>query len=160
MSELLRLSSHLPEVAFAPGQAVVVEGPSTGAIWVLVSGVLEVSKGDVVVNTISEPGALVGEISVLLDAPFGATVRAIAPSVLRHAADGRALLAHHPDITRLVAVGLAQRLNVVTSYLVDLKQQYADAPGLAMVSDVLRQLSQRQTAPARPGSARDPDPDY
>lgn len=160
MSELLRLTTHLPEQAFAPGEAVVVEGPSTGALWVLVSGELEVSRGDVVVNTITQPGALVGEVSVLLGAPFGATVRAVAPSVLRHAADGRALLALHPDITRWVAVGLAERLNVVTSYLVDLKQQYADAPGLDMVSDVLRQLSQRPAVPARPGSAREPDPDY
>ena len=29
-----------------------------------------------------------------------------------------------------------------------------------MVSDVLNQLAQRQAPPARPGSARDPHPDY
>jgi hypothetical protein len=46
-----------------------------------------------------------------------------------------------------------------TSYLADLKHQYGDAPGLAMVSEVLHQLAQRQGPPARPGSARDPDPD-
>jgi hypothetical protein len=44
--------------------------------------------------------------------------------------------------------------------LADLKQQYGDAPGLTMVSDVLNRLALRQTAPARPGSARDPQPDY
>ena len=61
---------------------------------------------------------------------------------------------------RLVAVGLAERLDFVTSYLSDLKHQYGDAPGLAMVSDVLKQLALRQAPLARPGSARDPDPDY
>jgi len=160
MTDMLSLSAHLPEVGFQPGQVVVREGESTGAIWVLVSGALEVSKGDVVVNTITAPGALVGEVSVLLGVPYGATVCATAPSLLRHAVDGSALLNHHPAVARLVAMGLAERLNFVTSYLVDLKQQYGNAPGLDMVSDVLRQLSQRQGAPLRPGSARDPDPDY
>ena len=92
--------------------------------------------------------------------PRTRTVRATAPSVLRHAADGRALLDRHPSVVRMVAVGLAERLNHVTSYLVDLQLQYGSAPGLSMVPDVLRELSQRQAPPARPGSARDPDPAY
>jgi hypothetical protein len=29
-----------------------------------------------------------------------------------------------------------------------------------MVADVLRQLSTQQSVPMRPGSARDPEPDY
>ena len=160
MDDMLGLSRHLPEVAFEPGQAIVREGERAGAIWVLVQGELEVRKAGIVVNTITRPGALVGEISALLDAPYGAEVRATAPSLLRHAVDGRALLASHPDITRLVAVGLAERLNFVTSYLADLKQQYGDAPGLSMVSEVLRELAQRQGPVARPGSAREPDPEY
>lgn len=158
--DMLSLSAHLPEVAVAAGHTVVREGERTGAIWVLVSGTLEVIKGPMVVNTVTRPGALVGEISVLLGVPYGATVRATSPCVLRHAADGNALLDRHPAVARLVAVGLAERLNFVTAYLVDLKQQYGNAPGLDMVSDVLRQLSQRQVAAARPGSSRDPDPGY
>ena len=59
-----------------------------------------------------------------------------------------------------VAIGLAERLNVVTTYLADLKHQYGDTPGLSMVSDVRSQLGQRQAPSARPGSARDPDPEY
>ena len=157
---MLTLSAHLPEVEYAPGEAVVQEGGPSGSIWVLVSGSLQVRKGDVAVNTITHPGALVGEISVLLGTDHGATVEATEPSCLRVADDGRALLASDPAITRLVAIGLADRLNVVTTYLADLKHQYGDAPGLAMVSDVLSQLSQRQGPPARPGSARDPDPEY
>ena len=81
-------------------------------------------------------------------------------SILRHAVDGRALLTRDPAITLLVAMGLAERLNFVTTYLADLKNQYADAPGLQMVSDVMRQLAQLQGPPARPGSARDPEPRY
>jgi CRP-like cAMP-binding protein len=160
MDDMLSLSVGLPEVSFAAGETVVAEGGSAAAISVLVSGALEVCKNGVAFNAVTRPGAQVGEISVLLGAPYGATVRASAPSVLRHAADGRALLDRPPAISRLVAVGLAERLNFVTSCLVDLKQQYGSAPGLSMVSDVLRELAQRQSVAARPGSAREPDPDY
>jgi CRP/FNR family cyclic AMP-dependent transcriptional regulator len=59
-----------------------------------------------------------------------------------------------------VAEGLAERLAFVTTYLADLKHQYGDAPGLAMVGQVLSELAQRQGPTARPGSLRDPDPDY
>jgi CRP/FNR family cyclic AMP-dependent transcriptional regulator len=157
---MLALSAHLPEIEIAPGEAVVQEGGPSGGIWVLVSGALRVRKGDVAVNTITHPGALVGEMSVLLDTDHGATVEASEPSRLRFAADGHALLASDPAITKLVAVGLAERLNFVTTYLADLKNQYGESPGLSMVSDVLGQLAQRQGPTARPGSARDPDPAY
>jgi CRP-like cAMP-binding protein len=160
MQDMLALSASLPAVEFAPGDIVVPEGGSSGALWILVSGALQVRKGTVVVNTVTRPGALVGEIALLLDVANGATVEAIEPSVLRHAEDGRALLASDPTISRLVAIGLAERLNFVTTYLADLKQQYGDAPGLSMVNDVLAQLAQRQAPSARPGSARDPDPEY
>jgi CRP/FNR family transcriptional regulator, cyclic AMP receptor protein len=160
MSDMLKLCSHLPEVVFAPGDTVVHEGRKSGGIWVLVQGSLQVFKGAVVVNTVTQPGATVGEISVLLGSAHGATVKVTERSVMRYAADGRALLAHDPAVARMVAVGLAERLNFVTTYLSDLKLQYGEAPGLAMVSDVLHQLSQHQGPPARPGSARDPDPEH
>lgn len=158
--DMLALSTHLPVVSIAAGEVLVREGASGGSIWVLLSGRLQVSRRGVVVNAVTEPGAVIGEMSVLLGSPYGATVEAIEPCVLRHAADGAALLAHHPAITRLLAAGLAERLNFLTSYLVDLKHQYGEAPGLTMVSDVLRQISQRQAPRARPGSVREPDPEH
>lgn len=160
MNDMLALSQGLPEIAFARGETIVREGGAAGGIWVLVSGDLQVRKGDALVNTVNRPGALVGEVSVLLDTVYSASVVATAPSVLRYAADGRALLTSDPAITLLVAVGLAERLHFVTTYLADLKHQYGDAPGLAMVSEVMRELAQLQGPSARAGSARDPEPEY
>ena len=157
---MLGLSTHLPQVKLAPGEVLVREGDTNGGLWILQSGALQVHKAAVLVNTVTQPGALIGEVSALLGTPYSATVRAATPSVLRHAADAQALLASDPAIMRLIAVGLAERLNFVTTYLADLKHQYGEAPGIAMVSDVLAELTQRQAPPARPGSARDPDPDY
>lgn len=160
MKDMLTLSAHLPEVPFAPGEVIVREGGAAGPIWILVSGSLQVRKGNVLVNTVTQPGALIGEISLLLNSMYSATVEAAEPSVMRYAADGRALLASDPSITTLLAIGLAERLNFVTTYLADLKHQYGDAPGLSMIPDVLRRLAQRQAPVAQPGSARDPAPDY
>jgi hypothetical protein len=74
--------------------------------------------------------------------------------------DGAALLRNEPAITTHVAAGLAERLEFVSTYLADLKHQYGDAPGLAMVDSVLTELVSRQDPPARPGSVREPDPQY
>ena len=160
VTDMLSLVEHLPEVAFDPGDIVISEGGEAGGIWVLLSGKLLVRKGDVPVNTIDQPGAIVGEISLLLGHSHGATIEATEPTRARYASDGGALLSGEPEITRLIAVGLAERLNFVTAYLADLKYQYGDAPGLSMVDAVLTRLAQRQDAPARSGSARDPDPEY
>ncbi len=101
-----------------------------------------------------------GEVSLLLGARHGATIKALEPTRARYAADGRAFLLGDPEVTRNIAVGLAERLNYVTAYLADLKFQYGDTPGLSMVDTVLTRLAHHQDAPARSGSARDPDPDY
>jgi CRP-like cAMP-binding protein len=160
MDDLLQHTAGLPEITLQPGDTVVREGEAGGGLWVLVSGVLQVSKSGMVINAISQPGAAIGEISLLLDSPITATVSASAPSIMRHAADGRAFLMSDPAIMRLLAIGLAERLYHVTTYLADLMTQYGDSPGLAMVSEVLGQLAHRQGPVARPGSAREPNPDY
>ena len=157
---MLTHTAQLPEVEFGPGDAVVVEGGASGEIWVLVAGELTVRKGDTPVGTITRPGALVGEVSVLLGTAHGATVESSGTSRLRVARSGSEFLATDPELMRMVAVGLAERLNLASTYLADLKEQYGDTPGLSMVSDVLNRLSTHQERPARSGSARDPDPEY
>jgi len=160
MDELLQRTAGLPEITLAAGDTLVREGESGDGLWILVSGTLNISKAGTAVTSISRPGAAIGEISLLLNSPYTATVVAGAPSILRHVADGRALLASDPAITRLIAAGLAERLDFATTYLVDLKHQYGDSPGLAMVSEVLDQLAHRQGPAARSGSEREPNPDY
>jgi CRP-like cAMP-binding protein len=160
MDDMLTLTAHLPVVEYSPGDVIISEGGESTGVWILQSGSLSITKDGKEVNTVTRPGSLVGEMSILLGIPDSATVQAAEPSVMRYAEDGEGLLTSDPRIIHLVAVGLAERLNFVTSYLADLKHQYGDAPGLAMVPDVLRKLAQRQGPPAHPGSARDPDPEY
>ncbi len=160
MARMLELAASLSEITIQPGDVLCEEGGRSGSIWVLISGSLAVTKGDIQVNAIDRPGAIIGEVGVLLGTGNSATVRAETVCRLHYAADGAALLRTDPEITTYVAMGLAERLNFLTTYLADLRHQYGDAPGLAMVGTVLNQLASREGPPARPGSARDPDPEY
>jgi CRP-like cAMP-binding protein len=100
-----------------------------------------------------------GEMSVLLDVPHTATVRALSPVTARVAEDGVAFMKRHPEIAFFLARLLAQRLNAATTYLVDLKQQFeGHGDHLGMVGEVLDALIHNQQDDFTPGSDREPDP--
>jgi hypothetical protein len=61
-------------------------------------------------------------------------------------------------VTYQLARLLAQRLNTITTYLADLKQQFQDADDhLGMVDEVLHGLMHQQIEECSPGSSREPD---
>jgi len=160
MADMLTLTTELPEVTLTPGDVLLLEGSANGPVWILVEGALTVSKAGIAVNTITRPGAVIGEVSVLLGLLHGATVVAASDARLRVAQNGAEFLSSDPVVLRLVAEGLARRLNLVTTYLADLKDQYGGSPGLSMVAEVLSTLGHHDRPTAQPGSARDPDPVY
>ena len=160
VSSLLTLTADLPEVTYAPGEVVIEQGTRTGGIWILVSGAVDVRRGDQHISTVDHAGACFGDISILLDQPHGATVVAAGTTVMRHAVDGAALFDQEAGFARFVAGSLARRLDALTIYLADLQRQYGTAPGLSMVADVLRHISQQPVEGARPVSSRDPDPGF
>ncbi|WP_337187342.1 cyclic nucleotide-binding domain-containing protein [Phenylobacterium sp.] len=158
MSEpLLDLCRDLPVVTFADGEALLTEGATTGRLFVLVDGVVEVAKGDHRINTVAEPGAVFGEMSVLLEAPHMATVRALGPVRAHVSEDGGGFIRAHPQIAHHLARVIARRLNGVTAYLVDLKTQYeAEAGHLGFVDEILECLLHQPPGGFTPGSDRDP----
>lgn len=160
MADLLELTEGLPEVVLAPGELLIEDGTRTGSVWVLVSGSVHVSKHGALINTIDRPGVALGEVAVLLGSDHTATVAAATECRFRVARDGRAFLLDRPDVLLVVAGDLAARLDLVTTYLADLRNQYLGTPGLDMVSTVLSRLQDTSPGTARPGSARDPDPEY
>jgi CRP-like cAMP-binding protein len=149
----------LPERTFEAGEIVIREGVA-GPLFVLVEGAVEILKGDVQVNLVDEPGAIFGEVSVLLQTPPMATVRAFERSRFYVADDGLAFISSRPELALAVARLLAGRLVGVTSYLVDLKKQFEDQQGhLGMVDEVLETLVHTQGgADADRGSDREADP--
>lgn len=148
MATLLELCAGLPRKHVAAGEILLEEGTRTGLLFLLESGKLEVVKGELRVAVLSHPGAVVGEMSALLNQPHTATVRSLVPSQLRVAADPAAFLAAHPDACLAVARMLAQRLDSLTRYLVDLKTQFEDRQDhLGMVDEVLESLLYHQRKP-------------
>ncbi|MEH2566510.1 Crp/Fnr family transcriptional regulator [Bradyrhizobium sp. AZCC 2289] len=141
------------------GMLFIREGGKTGHLFVLVEGRVEVIKGDSVVAVITEPGAMFGEMSVLLDQPHSATVRAASDSVIYEFNDAASFLRDQPAVALLIARLLAQRLNVATTYLADLMHQYAGhGTHLAMVGEVLQSMINLPPSQVQPGSDRQSDP--
>jgi CRP-like cAMP-binding protein len=151
---------QLPERRCGADEVVIAEGTRAGAIFILAEGEVAVLKGGFEINTFSDPGAVFGEISVLLDTVHTATVQTTIPSVFYIVSDPLPFLRSTPDVALGVARLLAQRLHAMTTYLVDLKRQFEDHGNhLGMVDEVLDALAHSQDHDHVPGSDRD-EPDY
>lgn len=159
MSNVLDSCAGLPQRMFRAGEILLEEGKQSGRLYILASGSVEVVKSDLQIATVDVPGAFFGEVSVLLDLPHMATVRALTDATLYETTDPREFLHSTPEITYTLAALLAKRLHSVTTYLVDLKHQFEDHQNhLSMVDEVLETLVHHQAAPSTPGSDRHPDP--
>jgi CRP/FNR family cyclic AMP-dependent transcriptional regulator len=80
------------------------------------------SKEGVQIARVTEPGAVFGELSVLLDQPHTADVRALEASQF-HVADAASILRIDPIALLYVATVLAQRLDSANRGLLELKRQ-------------------------------------
>ena len=149
------LTDNTRKIAVAAGTVLLAEGTTSGRIYVLDEGTLEVARGETQVARVSEKGSIFGEMSLLLETPHTATVRALTPAVLHEFTDGAQFLRADPETALLIARLLARRLHSATTYLVDLKRQYAGhGTHLAMVSEVLASLVHQQPPEFLPGSDR------
>jgi CRP/FNR family cyclic AMP-dependent transcriptional regulator len=161
VADLLSLTADLPTVTVPEGVVVVEEGAPAGRMLVMVSGSVLIEHDDVPFARIDSPGAVFGEMSVVLDRPATATVRAAQETVLRVVEDPIGFLSDHPGAALAVLRATASRLDGMTQYLVDVKRQFADAGGhLGMVDAILDQLLHHQGPRPQPGSARDPEGDH
>jgi CRP/FNR family transcriptional regulator, cyclic AMP receptor protein len=156
---ILALTSDMPERRLAPGEVLFREGESDHTIVaVLVEGVLGVQVHDATLADVTVPGAFVGETGALLGTNRTATVFAREPATVRIIGDPNAFFATHPELALELARQLAGRLHRLTSYLADLRTQYADQDGhLTMVDSVLGRLASRPPVDIEPGSDRSPD---
>ena len=71
--------ADLPVVTYQPGETVIVDGSKTGRLLILKKGNVAIVKEDTEIAKVAEPGAVFGELSVLLDQPHTADVRALKP---------------------------------------------------------------------------------
>jgi CRP/FNR family cyclic AMP-dependent transcriptional regulator len=158
---LLSLAADLPRRTVQPGEVLLVDGEPVDALYVLLDGGLRIEKAGLLIATVTEPGACVGEMSLLLGVAATADVTARETSRLAVIANAEEMLEARTELSLALARLLARRLQVMTTYLVDIKQQYADHEGgLGMVDAVLSSLMQNPGARTQLASDRDPNPEF
>lgn len=142
MISLLDICKGYPELVLKPGEYLIEEGTKSGLFFVLIEGEFEIVKEGFQINKVSEPGSIFGEISVLLDIPHLASVMALSNSRLYVIENPQSFLRSNIEIPILLSNVLAQRLNGVTSYLFELKNQLGeDFDQLVIVDQVLETLA-------------------
>ena len=112
----------LPVVTYQAGETVIAEGSRTGRLLILAQGVVAIVKEDTQIATVAEPGAVFGELSILLDKPHTAEVRALEISQFQ-VANAATLFAQDPTAVLYVATVLAHRLDAANHALIQLKSQ-------------------------------------
>lgn len=104
---------------FRPGSELIAQGGRTGSLFVLKSGQVEVVRDGVPVTIVDQPGAIFGEISVLLDVPNSASVRAVGPAEVFVIENAAAALESRPRWALQIAKILARRVLTTTEALID-----------------------------------------
>lgn len=112
---LRQLAGETDVVTYAPGRAIVEEGQTGEAMFVVLAGVARVTRGD---RTVAElfPGDFFGELSALDGGPRTASVVPDTPMevlrLFRHTL--RKMVEDEPPLAMGLLEGLARRLRQVT----------------------------------------------
>lgn len=125
------LSEHIasqPTRTLEPGETLLIEGEGHGDIHVLLMGELIIERGGVKLASLSNPGTVVGEMSVLLSRPATATVRAVRPTRIRSLAEAARLMAGDAELAMHIAALVAARLDATSSVVVDLSRELSGKP--------------------------------
>jgi CRP-like cAMP-binding protein len=130
----------MPSEEFPAGTSILAAGTSTGKLFILVSGTARVSKDDVPLGELSEPGAVIGELSALLGQPHGADVHAVTDCTFR-VADAAAFLQSDSSAALLVATILARRLDAANTALVEVRKEVAAGKPQGAISRALDKLA-------------------
>src|SRR5262245_23762158 len=110
----------LPLKTYQAGETVLANGSRTNELLILKNGSVAVVRQGIEVARVTDPGAVFGEISALLDCPHTADVRAVTTSQF-HVAHPAAL--QDPAALFYVAAILARRLDRTNQALVELTNQ-------------------------------------
>ena len=160
MADILEYCAGQPAVHFESGETIIPEGARLGKLFVLIDGQIEVVRKDTQVSHVDEPGSVLGEMSVLLDMPHSATVKALSDVDAYVIDDAMKFLESRSEVAVHIATLLARRLYYTTTYLVDLQQQVEGRRhDLDVVDQILGSLVIETPAaepPAKPARKRAP----
>jgi CRP-like cAMP-binding protein len=125
--EVLEKLANYPLRVFEEGDVVLSEGSRTGRLLFLDHGAVDIVIDDVEVVRVTNPGAVFGDVALLLDQPHKADVRAVQPSSFHVVEDAEALLSDEPAVLAYIARVLAMRLDAVNRLLIEGRSRAAEA---------------------------------
>jgi CRP/FNR family cyclic AMP-dependent transcriptional regulator len=128
----------LPLATYEAGETVFAEGTKTGRLLILKSGAVSIKKENIEFAQVTEPGAVFGELSALLDAPHSADVVALEDSEF-HAADAETLL-KDPVALSYVTVVLARRIDAANQALLQLKVMVESGEPAGLIDSTLDKI--------------------
>jgi CRP/FNR family cyclic AMP-dependent transcriptional regulator len=124
---------------FNPGETVLAAGSTTGQLFILQKGLVEVVRDGVQIATVSEPGAVFGELAVLLDKPHTADVRTIKRSEF-HVAKASSLLTGDVAALLYVSAILARRLDAANEVVVEIKRDLESGKRPGVITKAIEKL--------------------
>src|SRR5215813_4638869 len=131
--------ADLPVVTYQSGETVIVDGSKTDRLLILKKGNVAIVKEDTEIAKVAEPGAVFGELSVLLGQPHTADVHALETSQF-HIANATALLAQNPIAALYVATVLAHRVDGANHALIQLKKQLQTGEAHSVVAKTVSRM--------------------
>lgn len=100
---------------FQKGEVITREGDTDNEILILVDGTVGIFKGDLKIAEFKDEGTILGEMSLILDRPRTATIKALTDAhLITLSADLYELMKRYPDILKKIIKNLAERLMKLT----------------------------------------------
>ncbi|MEM7022558.1 MAG: cyclic nucleotide-binding domain-containing protein [Pseudomonadota bacterium] len=147
---------HLPVEHVAAGQTLLATGGSTGKLYFLKDGAMEVVMDGVRLGVESEPGNVLGELSALLDRPHGADVRAAKDSTL-HVASAD-MIDSDTALALYVATILAKRIEAANHALIEMRAELTEDQRRGLLKRIAAHLRYEGTEGVAPGYNLTPGP--
>jgi PAS domain S-box-containing protein len=141
---------------FAPGESLFLQGDYSQDMYILISGTLEVYKGDKKIAELIEPGSTAGELSYLFGSKRTATIKALNDvETIKIPADQiKNILRKYPSIAHEMTLRLARRLEETNEIMHGLREFNDQLPDAIIMADKDRNiLSWNQAAEKLHGRA-------
>ena len=127
---------------FAPGDTLFLEGDYSQDMYILISGILDVYKGDKKIAELIDSGTTAGELSYLFGSKRTATIKALnnVEAIMVPADQIKNILRKYPSISHEITLRLAKRLEETTKIMHGLREFNDQLPDAIIMADKERNI--------------------
>ena len=126
-NSILESLSADPLVDFAEGDLLLRQGDHTKRLFFLRDGAVEIVRDGAALAQVSEPGAVFGDMAVILGRPHSADVLATRPTRCHRIDNAAQRLQAEPALALYVMTVLATRLDAVNGSLIEARERLGES---------------------------------